>query len=316
MKRMAIHRRAIEVGKRGLSVLYRREVRSDDRQNPFPFPAIEMIDLFRRLIAVFIFTSATVHASSMSPDPTGYWYNPNESGWGVAIAQQNDVLFVTLLVYDEQKRPAWFVAPAVRDAGNGVFSGPLYRTSGPSFGGSFNPADVGTQVVGALAVRYAVVAVGQASMRLDYTVNGVAVGKTMLRLTWESNAPRLPGAYFGGTSLALSPVPQLNGCVPDVPMIFPPGSGITIDMVAPSTIRIIRGEGIDTVSMIAGEYLQSGQLGVIDGGVFRGPVPSPFRMGDALISNLVVTADGFVGHIQVTKDLCVYEGTIGAIRRP
>jgi hypothetical protein len=275
-----------------------------------------MIDLLRRLIASFILASATVHATSMSPDPTGYWFNPNESGWGVAVVQQNDVLFVTLLVYDEQRHPAWFVAPSVRDTGNGVFSGALYRTSGPSFGASFDPADVGNQVVGALAIHYAVVAVGQASMRLDYTVNGIAVGKTMLRMTWESNASRLAGAYLGGMSLAISPVPQPNGCVPDVPTIFPPGSAITIDMAAPSTIRIIRGEGIDTVSMIAGEYLQSGQLGVIDAGVFRGPVPSPFRMGDALISNLVVTADGFVGHIQVSKDLCVYEGTIGGIRRP
>ncbi|HWH40181.1 MAG TPA: hypothetical protein VNU21_10105 [Usitatibacter sp.] len=38
---------------------------------------------------------------------TGYWYNPSESGWGAAIAQQGEVLFVTLFVYDEQKRPAY-----------------------------------------------------------------------------------------------------------------------------------------------------------------------------------------------------------------
>jgi hypothetical protein len=275
-----------------------------------------MIPILRRLIIVFALASAAAHAAPMSPDPTGYWYNPNESGWGVAIAQQNETLFATLLVYDEQRRPAWFVAPGVRDAGNGAFSGVLYRTSGPWFGAGFDPGIVENQAVGTLTLQYAVLAVGEASIRLSYTVNGMTVTKALLRMTWESNAVRLPGAYYGGMSVALSPVPQPNGCVPDVPTFFPAGGELRINMSAPDTIALIRGDGIDTVSIIAGTYLQSGQFGVLTGSIFRGQLASPPRIADALITNVVVSAEGFLGHIQVVKDLCVYEGTIGGIRRP
>jgi hypothetical protein len=275
-----------------------------------------MIQIFRRLIIVFAFASAAAHAAPMSPDPTGYWYNPNESGWGVVIAQQNETLFATLLVYDEQRRPAWFVASGVRDTGNGVFSGVLYRTSGHWFGAGFDPGTVENQAVGTLTLQYAVVAVGQASIRLGYTVNGITVTKALVRMTWESNAVRLPGAYYGGMSVALSPVPQLNGCVPEVLTFFPAGGELRINMAAPDTIAFIRADGIDTVSIISGAHLQSGQFGVITGFIFRGPIASPPRIADVLITNLVVSADGFLGHIQVVKDLCVYEGAIGGIRRP
>lgn len=275
-----------------------------------------MTFLLRRFVAAFLFAAAAVHAASMSPDPTGYWFNPNESGWGAAIAQQNDVLFVTLLVYDEQKRPVWFVAPAARDAGNGAFSGALYRTSGSPFGAAFDPAAVDAQPVGTLSLRYAVVAAGQASMRIDYSVNGVAVTKTTVRMTWESDFTRLVGSYVGGMTLALSPVPQSNGCLQNVPAFFPGGSSFRITASAPSTIAIIGGEGIDLVTLLGGAYQQSGRFGTITGGVFRGNIVSPLRLGDMLVSNLVVTEDGFVGHIVFYEDACVYEGTIGGIRRP
>ena len=55
-------------------------------------------------------------AGGMVPDPTGLWYIPEESGQGAAIVQQNDTVFVVLFVYDDQRRPAWFVASSVRDS--------------------------------------------------------------------------------------------------------------------------------------------------------------------------------------------------------
>jgi hypothetical protein len=251
----------------------------------------------------------------MSPDPTGYWYNPNEAGWGVAIAQQNDVLFVTLLVYDEQKRPAWFVASSVREAGSGVFSGTLYRMSGPTLGGNFDPAFVGSQAVGTLSVRYAVNFGGQASLLLNYTVDGVAVSKGIVRLTWESNVTRLPGAYFGGINISLAAVSQLKGC-PAAPTSFPPGGQFRINVSAPDTVAIFADEGIDTVSLIGGTYQQSGQFGLINGGLFRGPIVSPFKVADAQVTNLIVSDDGFNGHVRFTIDNnCLYEGAIAGMRR-
>lgn len=273
-----------------------------------------MIQFLRRLIAVFVFASAAAQAAPLSPDPTGYWFNPNESGWGATVAQQGEVLFVLLFVYDEQGKPEWFVASNVRDTGGGVFSGPLYRTTGPWFGAAFDPMTVVNQAVGTLTVRYAVNFGGQASLRLDYTVNGVAVTKGVTRLTWDRNAERLPAAYFGGITFSQAAASQPVGCGP-APDFFPPGGEIRINMSAPDSVFIIRSEGIDTVHVIGGTYAQSGQFGVITGFLFSGNVVNPLKIADAQVTNLVVSDDGLLGHLRLVSGNCTYEGSIAAIRR-
>jgi hypothetical protein len=279
-------------------------------------PTSTMTHVFRRLFAALLLTFGTAHATPLSPDPTGFWYNLNESGWGVNIAQQGEVLFVTLLVYDEQKRAQWFVASNVRDTGNGngTFSGALYRTTGPSFGSTFDPAQVQNQAVGTLSLFYTARDLGQAELQVSYTVNGVSVTKRVMRLTWDSDATRLPGAYFAGTSLKLEPLPQPTACAM-IPAYFPPGSPVHINLSAPDTISIILSENIDAVTIIGGQYTQSGQFGVITGGIFRGPIVNAFKVADAQVTDLVVSPDGFTGHIRVIADNCHYEGSIGAIRQ-
>ena len=272
-----------------------------------------MIPSLRKLAAAVAFSAASAQAAPLSPDPTGYWFNPEESGWGASIAQQGDVVFVSLLVYDEQQRPEWLVATSVTDSGGGVFSGALYRTSGPWFGGAFNPALVGFQAVGTITLQYTGDASVQASLRLKYTVNGAAITRDVVRMTWASDAQRLAGSYYGGVSLVLAPFPQPSGCGP-APTFFPPGGTLAVNMTAPSTIAISHGEGVDLVNVISGTYIQSGQFGVITGSVFGGSIGG-IRLGDAQVTNLVSTSDGFNGHLRVTIQNCIYEGSIGGIRR-
>src|SRR5512140_3079201 len=101
----------------------------------------------RRIVAIFLLVLPAVVAAGpgLSPDPTGLWFSPDEPGWGMSIAQQGGTLFVVLFVYDDAKRPAWYVASVVTATGTTValsnealFSGPLYRTSGPWFGTTFD----------------------------------------------------------------------------------------------------------------------------------------------------------------------------------
>ena len=58
--------------------------------------------------------------------PPGY-----ESGWGLQISHQEETLFVTWYTYDRDGTPTWFVMPAGRRAGDGLYRGDLYRASGP-----------------------------------------------------------------------------------------------------------------------------------------------------------------------------------------
>ena len=93
--------------------------------------------------------------SAITPDfatATNYqdlWWVANgaEAGWGVNLAHQGDALFATWYTYDVDGTPLWLSALARRVGGN-VYSGPLYRTSGPRFDAfdtlALVPVQVGT----------------------------------------------------------------------------------------------------------------------------------------------------------------------------
>jgi hypothetical protein len=65
-----------------------------------------------------------------------WWRAPagSESGWGLAIAHEGDVVFGAWFTYDADNRPLWLVAPEARRTSGNSFAGRLYRTTGPAFG--------------------------------------------------------------------------------------------------------------------------------------------------------------------------------------
>jgi hypothetical protein len=111
-------------------------------------------------------------------DYTDLWWNPAESGWGAAITQYGSQMFLAWYVYDAAGKPVWYVAPncAFNAAGTGC-SGTLYRTTGPAFGPSFNPASVQVFEAGTAAIDFT----DGNNGRLSYTVNGVPASKTITR---------------------------------------------------------------------------------------------------------------------------------------
>jgi len=85
--------------------------------------------------------------SGMNPDPTGLWFNPQESGWGLILTQQGPNIFAALFSYGTDGKAAWWVASNVVDTGQPVnllvgeaFAGPLYGTTGPYLGAPDNTA--------------------------------------------------------------------------------------------------------------------------------------------------------------------------------
>jgi hypothetical protein len=60
--------------------------------------------------------SATSRAAD-SADYTDTWWNPNESGWGMQVVQQVEVMYATLYVYDHQGSPDWYGAAIAKDPG-------------------------------------------------------------------------------------------------------------------------------------------------------------------------------------------------------
>ncbi len=73
------------------------------------------------------------------------WWNApagSESGWGLNITQQSDVIFATWFTYDTDGSPLWLSATATNN-GAGAYSGPLYRRRDRRFNAvPFAPAAV------------------------------------------------------------------------------------------------------------------------------------------------------------------------------
>jgi len=109
-------------------------------------------------------------------DYSDLWWNPNESGWGVGIAQQANVMFVTWYVYDDTGKPTWYVASNCAVSGNGC-SGTLYRTTGPPFGPTFNASAVQDFTAGTVTLTFSDPNNGM----LSFTVNGKSGTKAITR---------------------------------------------------------------------------------------------------------------------------------------
>jgi hypothetical protein len=118
----------------------------------------------------------------------GLWWNApagSESGWGIGIAHQEDVIFATWFTYNAAGNPWWLVMTAVKGAGSD-YSGTLYETHGPAFNATpFNPALVISTAVGTGTLTFTDVDNGT----FDYTVNGINQTKAITRQLFATPVP-------------------------------------------------------------------------------------------------------------------------------
>ena len=86
------------------------------------------------------------------------WYAApaeSEAGWGVNFTHQGDIIFATWFTYDADRNPLWLSATVDKTAA-GVYTGTLYRTTGPAFSAvPFLPANVVATPVGTLTLTFA-----------------------------------------------------------------------------------------------------------------------------------------------------------------
>ena len=119
---------------------------------------------------------------------TDMWWNSAESGWGINMTQQGDVIFATLFTYASNRQGMWYVLANGAKQSDGSYLGDLFRTTGPAFNAiPFNPAAVAAVNVGTMRLRFT----SGTTATLDYTVNGVAVTKSIIRQEYgSSGSPR------------------------------------------------------------------------------------------------------------------------------
>jgi hypothetical protein len=107
------------------------------------------------------------------------WWNSQESGWGINIAQRpSGRVFAAWYTYDEAGNTLWFTLQPGRWTSVTTYTGPIYRTTGPSYAGPFDPSRVRVTQVGTGTFTFD----GPASGTFSYTVGSVSSTRRIERL--------------------------------------------------------------------------------------------------------------------------------------
>jgi hypothetical protein len=108
-----------------------------------------------------------------------FWGSPagSESGWGISLAHQGDIIFATWFTYDLTGK-AWWLSMIARKTASGAYTGALYTTVGPAFSAvPFDPAQVTQTQVGTGTLTFGDTNNGT----FAYTVNGISQLKSITR---------------------------------------------------------------------------------------------------------------------------------------
>ena len=241
---------------------------------------------------------SSAFATTYGSDATDLWWNASESGWGVNVVQQNEVLFLTFFVYGPDKRAAWYTSSAVWTAGLGAYTGPLYRTTGPWLGAVFNANAVGITQVGAATFKLDFVE----NATLSYAVDGVTVNKKLTRQTWRYNS--LGGSYTGAIKQIQSScaLPAVAGTyvIPATVFISHFNSAITLTVTA-------NGDRCE----YSGVYDQQGRMGrLADTYTCSSGVRGSFNMFE-----IEGSISGITGRFTAQNSSCsIISGRFGAVR--
>ena len=127
-----------------------------------------------------------------------WWRAPanSESGWGLNITQQGEILFATWFTYDVDGSGLWLVASDMRRTSDNTYSGTLYQTRGPAFSATayansqFQPTSVGTITLAFTDAN---------NGTFTYTVKGVTGSKPITRYVYSSPVPTCSTTTSSGT---------------------------------------------------------------------------------------------------------------------
>jgi YVTN family beta-propeller protein len=145
-------------------------------------------------------------AASPAPQPTPsmnvqglWWASPpgSESGWGVNLTQQGEILFGTWFTYDKDGSGMWLVMSNGAKTGTNSWSGPLYRTTGPAYSSTnFDASKVAHTSVGSASFAFSDANNGTFTVVVD----GVTMTKAITRQLFATPAPTCAtGAVLTGS---------------------------------------------------------------------------------------------------------------------
>lgn len=255
-------------------------------------------------VAAGLIIGTNAIAQNLGTTFTDLWWNPAESGWGVTVDHQQEVMFLTFYVYRADGSPYWVTGTLQKVGFSGlatspqVFTGDLNETHGPSFAVPFNPAAVTVRKVGTATFT----APSLIAATLQYSIDGINVTKNIERQTLRF--VNYTGQYLGGTAYTLSNCQNPannNQTITDAGLLTIIQSGTSFQLTA---------QGQTTNCSFSGTYSQRGRLGYVSGGNYSCTDGS---LGTFALLGLEWTVVGMTGLVSGQNQFCSFVGYLGGI---
>ena len=127
-----------------------------------------------------VFSSPVPQCSAGAPSATNFqdlWWTAAESGWGVNLTHQGDILFGTWFTYGADGRGRWLVMPSLNRQGTSSrYSGDLYRTTGSPFS-AYDRSRLAVIPAGTASFEFT----GASAATFTYTLEGMTQSKAITR---------------------------------------------------------------------------------------------------------------------------------------
>ena len=134
------------------------------------------------------FSTATTNYTSL------WWAGAAESGWGMNVNHQGNIIFATLFTYDDAGQGMWLILSRGDRQPDGSYQGVLNRTTGPAFNAvPFTPITAANFTeVGSMRLTFS----GPDNGTLVYTAFGRTVTKSITKQAFATQ----PTCTFSGTN--------------------------------------------------------------------------------------------------------------------
>lgn len=233
-------------------------------------------------------------------DYTDGWWVPSESGWGMNVLHQGDVMAIAFYVYDETNVPIWYLGVANYVDENIGYRGTLSLHRGTSFLlPVFGPVPSGPTAIGIITFK----PTSPYSANVNYSVGTTSIDKSMVRIAF---APiEFGGSFLGGVT------GTVTGCATGSGTFAMEQSLIVTSSVANGQAQLVFANSAG-YCIITGTLQQNGMLGAVSNGSFG--CTSGIN-GTASIDEWAVNRNGMSARYQTRTGSCVEEGRVSGARR-
>jgi len=108
------------------------------------------------------------------------WWIPSESGWGLTVFDQGNLLAPTWFTYDTDGEPTWFIVAGAFPQADGSYAGEVLRLTGTPFALIDGAATQSATSAGSVSLTYA----GEDALTFAYTVDGISQTKSLEKFSF------------------------------------------------------------------------------------------------------------------------------------